>query len=136
MALEKLFGPQEIASGDLSISASIDSKKYLAFLENHSHKKAGGAIGGMLTYVFGSSIKIKCACGVEEDLASTESESSPFRMSALVDQIEYNYFIKNHTHAKERREITHEFTPTTLGTIVKLECACGTQKDVTDYQNW
>ena len=29
--------------------------------------------------------------------------------------------------------LTYSFTPTTIGTIVKVECACGGNADLTDY---
>jgi hypothetical protein len=29
-----------------------------------------------------------------------------------------------------------EFTPTGLGTVVIVKCACGKQKDLTDFSNW
>jgi hypothetical protein len=28
------------------------------------------------------------------------------------------------------------FTPTSLGVILKVKCACGTEKDFTDYGSW
>lgn len=31
---------------------------------------------------------------------------------------------------------TWEFTPTSLGTVVKVRCACGELLDVSDYDNW
>lgn len=31
---------------------------------------------------------------------------------------------------------TYTFTPTNLGTVVKLKCACGEEIDLTDYENW
>lgn len=31
---------------------------------------------------------------------------------------------------------TLSFTQTSLGTIVKACCACGEEKDLTDYQSW
>lgn len=32
--------------------------------------------------------------------------------------------------------MTYSFTPTGLGTIVKVQCGCGDSFDVTDYDNW
>ena len=29
--------------------------------------------------------------------------------------------------------ITYTFTPTTIGLIIKVQCACGEEHDVTDY---
>lgn len=31
---------------------------------------------------------------------------------------------------------TWEFTPTSLGTVVNVRCACGEKLDVSDYDNW
>ena len=30
----------------------------------------------------------------------------------------------------------YRFIPTSLGTIVKVQCACGEERDVTDYDEW
>ena len=32
--------------------------------------------------------------------------------------------------------LTYSFTPTTLGVVVKLTCACGAEIDVSDYEGW
>jgi hypothetical protein len=32
--------------------------------------------------------------------------------------------------------ITYTFTPTTLGLVIKVQCACGDEHDVTDYDEW
>ncbi|MBU6141855.1 hypothetical protein KGO95_01885 [Patescibacteria group bacterium] len=34
------------------------------------------------------------------------------------------------------RRFTYSFTPTTIGTAVKIGCACGKEEDVTDYDSW
>ena len=31
--------------------------------------------------------------------------------------------------------ITYTFTPTMAGLIIKVQCACGAEADVTDYEN-
>lgn len=31
---------------------------------------------------------------------------------------------------------TYKITPTSLGTILVVQCACGAEEDVTDYGNW
>ena len=33
-------------------------------------------------------------------------------------------------------KITFSFTPTDLGTVVKVKCACGFEVDLTDYEDW
>ncbi|OGY62855.1 MAG: hypothetical protein A2745_01335 [Candidatus Harrisonbacteria bacterium RIFCSPHIGHO2_01_FULL_44_13] len=33
-------------------------------------------------------------------------------------------------------KITYCFTPTTIGTIIRVECACGKDIDLTDYDGW
>jgi hypothetical protein len=32
--------------------------------------------------------------------------------------------------------ITYQFTPTSLGTVVKVKCECGMEADITDYRSW
>lgn len=32
--------------------------------------------------------------------------------------------------------ITYSFTPTGLGVVVKVKCACGEEKDLTNYEEW
>ena len=32
--------------------------------------------------------------------------------------------------------ITYQFTPTTLGTVVRVRCECGQEEDITDYRAW
>lgn len=32
--------------------------------------------------------------------------------------------------------ITYCFTPTTIGLVTKVRCACGTEGDLTDYNDW
>jgi hypothetical protein len=32
--------------------------------------------------------------------------------------------------------LTYSFTPTGIGMVVKIECACGGECDVSDYDNW
>lgn len=32
--------------------------------------------------------------------------------------------------------VTYEFTPTNLGVVTKVKCACGETKDLTDYDEW
>lgn len=32
--------------------------------------------------------------------------------------------------------ITFSFTPTQLGVVEKVSCACGAEIDVTDYESW
>ena len=33
-------------------------------------------------------------------------------------------------------QCTYSFTPTNIGTIAKVKCACGQELDITDYDNW
>lgn len=33
-------------------------------------------------------------------------------------------------------KFTYHFTPTSLGTITKVSCACGKNIDLTDYKSW
>ena len=32
--------------------------------------------------------------------------------------------------------LTYSFTPTSLGCIVKVKCACGSEIDLTEYEEW
>ncbi len=32
--------------------------------------------------------------------------------------------------------LTYSFTPTSLGTVIKVQCACGKEIDLTDYDGW
>lgn len=32
--------------------------------------------------------------------------------------------------------LTYEFTPTSLGLVVKVKCACGQEIDLSEYENW
>jgi hypothetical protein len=32
--------------------------------------------------------------------------------------------------------VTYSFTPTSLGEVVKVKCACGKELDVSDYEGW
>jgi hypothetical protein len=32
--------------------------------------------------------------------------------------------------------LTYNFTPTSLGVICKVKCACGKEFDATDYEDW
>ena len=32
--------------------------------------------------------------------------------------------------------LTFKFTPTNLGMVIKVECACGSEGDLTDYDEW
>jgi len=55
-----------------------------------------------------------------------------------------NKWLKEHNktcvHYKNQGAIggrlTYTFTPTGLGTIRKVKCACGEEKDVSNYEDW
>ena len=32
--------------------------------------------------------------------------------------------------------LTYKFTPTRLGLVIKMACACGEETDLTDYKEW
>lgn len=32
--------------------------------------------------------------------------------------------------------MTYSFTPTSIGTVIKVDCACGSKFDATDYGGW
>jgi hypothetical protein len=40
------------------------------------------------------------------------------------------------TNAQHGGTLTYKFTPTGIGTIVKVKCACGKEIDLTDPSNW
>jgi len=33
-------------------------------------------------------------------------------------------------------QYTYSFTPTNIGTVIKISCACGKEEDITDYEDW
>ena len=37
---------------------------------------------------------------------------------------------------KKLPQITYTFTPTPNGLVIKVQCGCGEQEDVTDYDEW
>lgn len=43
---------------------------------------------------------------------------------------------KNNISTAIGGRITYKFTPTSLGVVIVVECACGKQIDVTDVDNW
>ena len=52
-----------------------------------------------------------------------------------------SHWINNHdcpltSHGAIGGAITYHFTPTGIGVVVKLSCACGKEKDLTDYNSW
>lgn len=48
---------------------------------------------------------------------------------------------EEHMHPGEKKGAiggawTYSYTPTGLGTVVKVSCACGGEIDLTDYDSW
>lgn len=33
-------------------------------------------------------------------------------------------------------DITYSFTPTSIGTVVRIKCTCGEQADLSNYEDW
>jgi hypothetical protein len=62
-----------------------------------------------------------------------------FETSEL-EQERIDKWIKKHKKKCYRsdagRFVTYSFTPRAIGTIVKVKCSCGKEKDVTDVDNW
>lgn len=56
----------------------------------------------------------------------------------------YNKWYKKHKKVCSKKgpagaiggKLTFSFTPTGLGPIIEVKCACGEKKDVTDWKNW
>lgn len=56
---------------------------------------------------------------------------------SLVEYRSANEWILTHKCKQTKnRSTTWMFTPTGIGTAVKLKCSCGEETDVTDYHSW
>ena len=61
-----------------------------------------------------------------------------------IDQIKkFNEWNENHKNVCELHKkgaiggrLTYCFTPTGLGTIIKVKCVCGSAIDLTNYETW
>ncbi len=70
-------------------------------------------------------------------------ESSPSFELDVNQERSARLFRKEH-HEKHKDEnqgaiggaITYSFTPTAIGTIIKISCYCGESEDLTSYDNW
>jgi hypothetical protein len=67
------------------------------------------------------------------------------KISADIDSKKYNEFFEHQCqYTQKDNPVTgaiggarsYIFTPTNVGTIIKLRCACGKEEDVTDYRGW
>lgn len=36
----------------------------------------------------------------------------------------------------QHRHFTYKFTPVGMGEVIKIECSCGKEIDVTDWESW
>ena len=74
-----------------------------------------------------------------------ENPSVEVNMAAEADSAKYKLFFE-HECIYTRKDnpvtgasggaISYQFTPTTLGTVVKVRCECGQEEDITDYRAW
>jgi len=80
-----------------------------------------------------------------DEIAKDIADNPPIEISQIADADprKYKEFFE-HQCGHTRKEnpvrsaiggsITYEFTPTSIGTIIHLACACGKREDVTDYR--
>ncbi len=47
-----------------------------------------------------------------------------------------NHFCTLTTEGAIGGRLTYSFTPTGLGVVTEVECACGAKIDLTDYDSW
>lgn len=57
------------------------------------------------------------------------------RERLILWQKNHNCILDNVRTAIGGRE-TFSFTPTSVGVVVKISCACGEEKDLSDYDSW
>lgn len=55
---------------------------------------------------------------------------------AALNWIKRHKCIHRGNHGAIGGATTYSFTPTGIGVVVKLSCACGKEKDLTDYDSW
>lgn len=121
----------------LTLVMAINEKEYNLFLEHECvHKYQQGAIGGRFTYEINPNDndknKVTCACRRCLNLSEGEHDYNiDFRQE--IDHKAWREFGK---HECDKRENTFILTPTTLGTAVRMRCACGKTEDLTRYQDW
>lgn len=61
-----------------------------------------------------------------------------------LEEMNYEKWLEEHGECPKRHEYhgaigigdTFIFTTTSLGRVVKVECVCGKQQDITDYECW
>lgn len=81
---------------------------------------------GELTYKDGAWTDLSPSCG-------------PFTLT-MAQQKQAGVWLRRHQHPDAQGAIgggiTWSFTPTSLGTVEVLSCACGEKLDLTDFANW
>lgn len=74
-----------------------------------------------------------------------ENPSIEIAQSADVDPTKYKMFLEHNCEYTRKENpvngvsggsTTYCYTPTTLGTVINISCACGKKDDITDYRCW
>jgi hypothetical protein len=56
--------------------------------------------------------------------------------NTITDWLRHCAFHKTANQGAIGGRLTYCFTPTNLGTIIKIKCACGEELDLTNYESW
>lgn len=131
----------------LVLSADVDPTKYNQFFKEHDHISGPrGAIGGGITYKFTPAdlktlLKVKCACGGEADVTSSSVLQKEVKtIHADINPTAYREFIESHdlhnSSGEYVEKTSFQFTHTSIGTVVRVKCACGHNEDISDYDSW
>ena len=70
-----------------------------------------------------------------------EGESKEFEFITGTELEKVQKFLNEHQHPELKRgaaggTITWEYIGTSIGTVIKICCACWISQDVTDYDQW
>lgn len=75
-----------------------------------------------------------------ENNASKKEKDSLLEQCADIVPEKYQKFLAHKCPIKYDGAIggkwTYEFTPTSIGTVCKVRCACGYSDDLSDYNSW
>jgi cystathionine beta-lyase/cystathionine gamma-synthase len=83
--------------------------------------------------------------GESKDNNQVKSESKPVGKTISFwlnddENEKASKFVKQHEMCGSKAAIggalTYEFSPTSIGCVIKIKCHCGNEVDVTDYNSW